>query len=80
MAVKVTMNSAGSRELLHAPEVRAVLRREAQKVAARAAVPTEVVEDTTDRARAAVVAKGDPRATRMKEARDGDLQRALGSA
>ncbi|WP_286218150.1 hypothetical protein [Paraoerskovia sediminicola] len=76
----VKINSQGARELLRDPAVRAILRLHAGRVAGRASIPTRIVEDTTDRARAAVVASGDPRETRVREARDGDLARALGGA
>lgn len=87
MAVKVTLSSAGVRELLNDPGVRAAVAAAADQVAQRAItnapVQTGAYRDsihresiTTDRAVERVVANA-PHAL-LVEARTGNLARALG--
>lgn len=87
MSFDLKLNSRGMQEMLTSQGVRRVLRQEAQEVAARArsTAPVDsgeyrdsitVVDATTDRAVARVVA-ADPKG-HIVEARTGNLARALG--
>ncbi len=84
--VDIKLNRAGMREVLTSEGVRAVLRREAEEVAARARASAPVgtgeyrdsigvVSDTTDRAVERVTATA-PHAL-VVESRTGNLARAL---
>lgn len=86
MAAKVTLDSAGMRELLTSGQVRAALTPVAEAVAARARAnaPVDsgeyrdsitVLSDTTDRAVERVVAVDDK--SHVIEARTGNLARSL---
>lgn len=88
MTTRVVMNSAGAREVLTSPGVRALLRQRAEAVAARARADAPVntgdyrnsigVEDaTTDRAVVRVVARD--RKALIIESKTGTLARALGA-
>ncbi len=87
MSFDVKLNSRGMQEVLTSQGVRRVLRQEAQEVAARARATAPVasgeyrdsitvVDATTDRAVARVIAT-DPK-SHVIEARTGNLARALG--
>jgi hypothetical protein len=77
--IDIKLFHSGVKDLLKSPEIQAVLRKEADAIAARAGDGYEVDEYVgRNRARASVQTDGSAAARR--EARDHNLIRALGSS
>lgn len=75
--VKIELNKGGVRELLTSPGAQAVVMGYAQAIAARAGEGHDVMNATTNRARAIVMTKSVEAV--LAEARDRNLTRAFGA-
>jgi hypothetical protein len=78
--VKVKFNTAAFDELRNSSEMQAVLRQQAERIAASAGPGFEVGEVFTGKKRARVTVRAATQEAREAEARDHNLLRALGQS